>query len=70
MELMTYWRLSMVFTTLYQLILIIAEEITNNIYKMQKMMQPHKQLNILVCGPSGIGKTAFVKLFLKKFNYE
>ena len=25
-------------------------------------------LNILICGSSGIGKTSFIELFLKKFN--
>ena len=27
-------------------------------------------LNILVCGQSGIGKSSFIELFLKKFNLK
>ena len=27
-------------------------------------------MNIMVCGPAGIGKTSFVKMFLEKFDSE
>lgn len=27
-------------------------------------------MNIMVCGPSGVGKTSFIELFMKKFNYK
>eukprot|EP00347_Sterkiella_histriomuscorum_P009092 403342549 len=28
----------------------------------------HSKLNVMVCGPAGIGKTSFLKVFLKKFD--
>ncbi len=27
-----------------------------------------KPLNIMVCGPAGVGKTSFIKLFMMRFN--
>lgn len=24
----------------------------------------------MVCGPAGVGKTSFIKLFLKKFDFQ
>jgi len=29
-----------------------------------------KHFNIMVCGASGIGKTSFIDLFMKKFNLD
>ena len=33
-------------------------------------IQKNTYLNIMVCGSSGIGKTSFIELFLKKFNLK
>lgn len=46
--------------------------IAQHIERVEKSIRQtkHKKLNIMVCGASGIGKTSFVKLLLRKFNHR
>lgn len=34
------------------------------------MMKENIQLNIMVCGETGVGKTKFIDMFIKKFNLK
>ena len=31
---------------------------------------PKVNFNIMVCGPSGSGKSSFIDLFIRKFNFK
>jgi septin family protein len=52
--------------------LILTDNIENNAYiaiqRAYQKLDGNKRLNIMVCGPAGIGKTSFVHLFMEKFN--
>ena len=43
---------------------------SNVIHEVKRRIQRNQQLNIMVCGAAGIGKSSFVKLFIKKFNLK
>jgi septin family protein len=30
----------------------------------------HQKINIMCVGPAGVGKTSFIEIFMKKFNFN
>ena len=51
-------------------IIFIDHEVAKIVDTVRSRINRNKQLNIMVCGAAGIGKTSFIKLFLKKFNHK
>lgn len=47
-----------------------GNDVQENLQNMSRLMKTKQQLNIMVCGQAGIGKTSFIKLFLKKYNLD
>ena len=48
----------------------LENDIAEAVSKVAARIHRNKQLNIMVCGAAGIGKTSFIRLFLKKFNHK
>lgn len=50
-------------------LLFLENDVSKIVNKVRNTINRNTQLNIMVCGAAGIGKTSFIRLFLKKFNY-